>query len=77
MGYKLFAHANACILDVELIICEPFRSAWLLYDFQTDHTTDRCIFYGVVQQVQKGLAQPQPVAANFLMLDIHGIHIQF
>ena len=73
---KLRAHADAVVLDAELILPEAVHRTRKLPHPHRDHAARRGELDGVGQQVQQHLVQPGLVAVDVLVGHIHGVHIQ-
>ena len=71
---ELFAHADAVVLDAELIADAALGCTVLLGDADADHAAGGGELDGVGQDVQQDLVQPQRVGDDVLILNVHGIN---
>ncbi len=76
MRHKLRTHADAAVLDGKLIAAVAGRSARFFCDPHTDMAAGPRIFYGIAEQIQKNLVEPELVTVNVFVHDIHGINLQ-
>ena len=76
MFYKVGSHADAVVLHEEHIISIAPVEGGFLFDSKAYHASRRCIFYGVAQEVQKHLVQPELVAVDVLVAHVHGVDAQ-
>ena len=73
---KLRAHADAVILDADLILPAAALFTRKLLEPHRDRAAGRCKLDGIGQQVQKHLIQPGLIAVDILIGDIHCVHVQ-
>ena len=76
MGEKFLAHADARILDPELIIGKALRCAGLLLNQHADLPARLRILDRVAQQVEQHLIQAELITADFFIDNIHCVNIQ-
>ena len=74
---KLLAHADAVILDAELVLSAAAHFTDKLPHPYRDRAARRGKLDGVGQQVQQDLIQPGLVAVDVFVGHIHGIHVKF
>ena len=74
---KLLAHADAVILDAELILSAAAHFTGKLPHPHRDRAARRGKLDGVGQQVQQDLIQPGLVAVDVFVGHVHGIHVKF
>ena len=73
---ELLAHADAVVLDAELILPAAAHRSGKLPHPHRDRAARRGELDGVGQQVQQDLIQPGLIAVDILIGHIHGIHIK-
>ena len=71
---EFLAHADAIVLDAELIAGPALGRTVFLGNADADHAARRGELDGVGQNVQQDLVQPQRVGDDILVLHIHGIN---
>ena len=71
---ELLAHADAVVLDAELIAGPARRRTVFLGNTDADHAACGGKLDGIGQNVQQDLVQPQRVGDDILVLHIHGIN---
>ena len=74
MLLEFLAHADAVVLDAELIAGPARRRTVFLSNANADHATCGSELDGIGQNVQQDLVQPQRVGDDILVLHIHGIN---
>ena len=74
---ELLAHADAVILDAELVLPAAVHFTGKLPHPHRDCAARRGKLDGVGQQVQQDLVQPGLVAVDVLVGHIRGVHIKF
>ena len=73
---KFRAHADAVVLDAELVLPAAAHLPGKLAHPHRDRAARRGELDGVGQQVQQYLIQPGLIAVDVLIGHIHGIHIK-
>ena len=76
MLHELRRHADARVLDAELIVGAAGGGAALLRYADADRAARLGVLDGIAQQVQQDLVQPQAVAVDVLVHHVHRVHIE-
>ena len=70
---ELLAHADAVVLDAELVACVARGGAVLLGYADADHAARGGELDGVGQNVQQNLVEAQRIGDDVLVFDVHGV----